>query len=249
MAQKFTVPITVKQLSSAGSDAITIYVDSDAYSRLKVEAGGRLVWGSGSGTADTNLYRDSADVLKTDDTFKAAALFVDNIEIDTTGATSGQVLKFDGTKFAPDADSGTLSIDGLTDVTITSATTGDLLRFNGSVWAEDTLEINDLEDVSTSSPSNGQVLAWNGSAWANATPSAAASVTIGDSAPSSPSSGDLWWESVTARLKIYYTDTDSSQWVDAFTAQISSLGFIGNMDGGTASSTYGGIPSLDGGSA
>ena len=44
MAQKFTVPITVKQLASAGSDAVTVYVDQDTYSRLKVEAGGRLTW-------------------------------------------------------------------------------------------------------------------------------------------------------------------------------------------------------------
>ena len=46
MAQKFTVPITVKQLTSASSDAVTVYVDADTYARLKVEAGGRLVWGS-----------------------------------------------------------------------------------------------------------------------------------------------------------------------------------------------------------
>ena len=67
MAQKFTVPITVKQLTTAGSDAVTVYVDADTYARLKLEAGGRLVWGSGSATGDVTLYRESADVLKTDD--------------------------------------------------------------------------------------------------------------------------------------------------------------------------------------
>ena len=40
-----------------------------------------------------------------------------------------------------------------------------------------------------------------------------ASVTISDTAPAA-SAGDLWWESDTGRLKIYYQDTDSSQWVD-----------------------------------
>ena len=44
-----------------------------------------------------------------------------------------------------------------------------------------------------------------------------ASVTVSDNAPSSPSAGDLWWESDTGRLKIYYNDGTSSQWVDAFT--------------------------------
>jgi hypothetical protein len=42
-----------------------------------------------------------------------------------------------------------------------------------------------------------------------------ANVTISDTAPGSPTAGDLWWESDKGRLKIYYNDTDSSQWVDA----------------------------------
>ena len=99
MAQKFTVPITVKQLASAGSDAVTVYVDQDTYSRLKVEAGGRLTWGSGASAGDVNLYRDGVDVLKTDDTFKTPTLFVDNIEIDPTGAVTNDVLVYNGSKF------------------------------------------------------------------------------------------------------------------------------------------------------
>lgn len=137
MAQKFTVPITVKQLSSTGSDAITLFVNSDTYSRLKLEAGGRIVWGDGSATGDTNLYRDSADTLKTDDTFKAAALFVDGIEIDTTGASSNQVLKYDGTKFAPANESGgggSINLDALTDVVITSPEEFQGLSYDGTSW-------------------------------------------------------------------------------------------------------------------
>ena len=42
-----------------------------------------------------------------------------------------------------------------------------------------------------------------------------ATVTIQDTAPSSPSAGDMWWESDTGELKIYYNDGNSSQWVDA----------------------------------
>jgi len=71
VAQKFTVPITIKELSSAGSDAITILVDEDSFSRLKIEAGGRLTWGTGSVSGDVNLYRDSANTLATDDIFRA----------------------------------------------------------------------------------------------------------------------------------------------------------------------------------
>ena len=45
--------------------------------------------------------------------------------------------------------------------------------------------------------------------------SGGANVTTDDTAPSTPSDGDLWWDSVAGELKIYYQDVDSSQWVDA----------------------------------
>ena len=40
-----------------------------------------------------------------------------------------------------------------------------------------------------------------------------ASVTASDTAPSSPSAGDLWYKSDTNVLYVYYNDGDSSQWV------------------------------------
>jgi len=42
-----------------------------------------------------------------------------------------------------------------------------------------------------------------------------ASVTTDDTPPTSPSDGDLWWDSQNGRLNVYYQDADSSQWVDA----------------------------------
>jgi len=136
VAQKFTVPITVKQLTSAGSDAITVYVDADTYARLKVEAGGRLVWGPGSGAGDVNLYRDGADVLRTDDTFKTPTLFVDSIEIDPTGASAGDVLTFDGTKFSSASAAATViaNIDDLGDVSVTSPEKYQTLVYDGTEW-------------------------------------------------------------------------------------------------------------------
>ena len=42
-----------------------------------------------------------------------------------------------------------------------------------------------------------------------------ASVSIGASSPSDPSSGDLWYSTIYGRTFIYYEDDDSSQWVDS----------------------------------
>ena len=80
---------------------------------------------------------------------------------------------------------------------------------------------NDVDThLNVSGASSGQILSWNGSdyAWvADQTGGggSGATVTTDDSAPSSPSDGDLWWKSDEGRLKVYYQDTDSSQWVDA----------------------------------
>ena len=79
-----------------------------------------------------------------------------------------------------------------------------------------TLSLNGISDVSITSPLNGQVLSYNNGTWSNVTPSSGggASVTISDTPPAA-AAGDLWWESDSGRLKIYYQDVNSSQWIDA----------------------------------
>jgi len=44
--------------------------------------------------------------------------------------------------------------------------------------------------------------------------SSGASVAVSDSPPDSPTANSLWWQSNTGTLKIYYSDGDSSQWVE-----------------------------------
>ena len=39
------------------------------------------------------------------------------------------------------------------------------------------------------------------------------SVSVSDTAPSSPSAGDLWFDSSTAKMYIYYSDANTDQWV------------------------------------
>ena len=50
---------------------------------------------------------------------------------------------------------------------------------------------------------------------ADGTGGGSSTVTISDTAPSTPSAGDMWWDSDEGRLKIRYDDTSSEQWVDA----------------------------------
>ena len=57
-----------------------------------------------------------------------------------------------------------------------------------------------------------------------------ASVTASDTAPTTPSAGDLWFKSDTGALYVYYTDADSSQWV--------GISGPAGADGASASVSY-----------
>jgi hypothetical protein len=108
-------------------------------------------------------------------------LFVDSIEVDTTGATSGQVLKFNGTKFTPAADNvataGSLNITDLADVLVSNISNGEILKWNNSSskWVNSADNagtvinaLGDISDVTITSAATGDLLKWSGSAWVNA---------------------------------------------------------------------------------
>jgi hypothetical protein len=60
------------------------------------------------------------------------SLFVKGVEIDPAGASSNQVLKYNGTKFVPGTASTVGSIDDLSDVAITSPANNEILKYNSS---------------------------------------------------------------------------------------------------------------------
>lgn len=105
-------PLRVISFSTVSDEAISARVNNDEYSRVRIDAGGRLNWSSGSATFDTNLFRDSANMLQTDDAFKAALGIV---TLTTAGAPTAAL---------PD---GAIAID----------TTNDIFYFrSNSSWQE-----------------------------------------------------------------------------------------------------------------
>ena len=68
-------------------------------------------------------------------------------------------------------DNVALSLDDITDVTITSAGAGQFLKWNGTAWVNDTIPtintLDDVGDVTITSASADQILKWNGTAWVN----------------------------------------------------------------------------------
>ena len=107
-------------------------------------------------------------------------LFVDSIEVDTTGATTGQVLKFNGTKFIPAADNvataGSLNITDLADVLVSNVSNGEILKWSNSSskWVNSADNagtvinaLDDIGDVTITTAATGDLLKWSGSAWIN----------------------------------------------------------------------------------
>ena len=108
----FLDKIKARKFATAASSAVEVGVTAEDEPRLKVDAGGKLTFGSGSAAGDTTLYRSAADTLKTDDVFQAASGVV---TLTTAGAPSTSI------------PNGALAVD----------TTNDALYFrSNSTWNE-----------------------------------------------------------------------------------------------------------------
>lgn len=117
------------------------------------------------------------------------------------------------------------SIEDLSDVNTMTPTDGQVLTWDNanSRWDAVSPSGGSYNDASvdthlnTSTAATNEVLSWNGTDydWVAQSGGGGASVTTADTAPSSPSDGDLWYDTTTLRLYVYYNDGSSSQWVKA----------------------------------
>jgi hypothetical protein len=68
-------------------------------------------------------------------------------------------------------------------------------------------------------PSGGPTYRWDGTVWSQiAQPFQGAFPS--DTAPTNPVHGQLWWETDTGLLYVYYTDANSSQWVEVVSSSM-----------------------------
>ena len=90
---------------------------------------------------------------------------------------------------------------------------------------------------------SGQTWIWNGVAWdlliGGSTTGGGTSLDVSDTAPSDPSPGSLWFNSLDGNLYVYYEDDDSAQWIQPASSPYglgSSSGGGTTFTGGTVSS-------------
>lgn len=83
--------------TASGDTAIDFRVSGDAVFRYSVDVDGKTWWGPGGAVAmDTNLYRSTTDVLKTDDSFHANALKIaGSALIGSLGSPTGYQLRIE----------------------------------------------------------------------------------------------------------------------------------------------------------
>lgn len=86
-----TTASLVVQSQTSASRALQAGLQSDTVNRFSLETSGKLEWGDGATTRDTNLYRSSANTLKTDDSFSAVSY-----SVGATPGVSGTFTSNDG---------------------------------------------------------------------------------------------------------------------------------------------------------
>ena len=110
------------------------------------------------------------------------------------------------------------------------------IGYTGSAGASATLP--------TQTGNSGKYLTTDGSAasWA-----AVPATVISSTAPSQPIAGTKWLNTSTGYEYTYYVDVDSSQWIEVAQPSDNLYMILGNLDGGTPTSNYGGTTAIIGG--
>lgn len=159
--------------------------------------------------------------------------------ISSVGPTSGQALVFDGTDWTPTDVQTTAPPPAAVGPTPPAGpgegdlwfntTTGILNVWNGSAWVPTYVDSDPFLPLAggtltgplvlsgdAAAPLNPVTLQQMDAALASLPPSGA---VVSDTAPANPTDGDLWWDTVSGQLFIWYVDANSSQWVVANVAQ------------------------------
>ena len=130
--------------TATGSNVLQTFVTTDSNNRFKLEQNGVMSWGSGSAAVDTNLYRNAASELKTDDDFTSTgvitgAAVASNGSVTAAGAMTATNISLSGANGlrhdTPATTSGTGQIAGEAMWVLVSGTQYQLRRSTGTSWA------------------------------------------------------------------------------------------------------------------
>tara|TARA_Y100000758_G_scaffold97981_1_gene67798 strand:+ start:115 stop:561 length:447 start_codon:yes stop_codon:yes gene_type:complete len=145
VAQKFKTGISVDELASVSSQAVGVRVDGDSEPRVKIDAGGKITWSSGDATGDVNLYRSSANTLKTDDALDASTAGVVNLVTsgEPSGAAADGTIAIDTTNnkfyFRSDSAWQEIALDTLSSTAADGGSSASWVRFHINADGQDSV--------------------------------------------------------------------------------------------------------------
>lgn len=124
-----TSPILQLLAQAAAANSFGIEVTGDGFNRFRVDANGKITWGPGNLTQDTNLYRGAANLLQTDDplALKNASAPGGAAGVSELYAVNGQLLTVNpqglaqNVQTANQAAGNTNTVTGITFANLTSA--------------------------------------------------------------------------------------------------------------------------------
>ncbi len=143
MAQKFKTGISVDELAAVSSQAVGVRVTGDSEPRVKIDAGGKITWSSGSAAGDVTLYRSAANTLKTDDAVDASTAGVVNLVTDgePTGAAANGTIAIDTTNnkfyFRSSSEWQEIALDTLSGTAADGGSSASWVRFHINADGQD----------------------------------------------------------------------------------------------------------------
>lgn len=131
-------------------------------------------------------------------------------DVDAAGATSGQFFKRVGLLWVP----ATPVIADVSGLTTALGQKADLLGNSIIVPSgpESGRPVTPIAKVIRYNETNGSFEGWDGSKWGKI----GGGATVSETAPATPVNGDLWLQTSSLTLFLFYHDGDSGQWVSLF---------------------------------
>ena len=151
--------------------------------------------------------------------------FPDSPSNGDTTTLNGVSYTYDSTKTVWVSTTGPITTVAVSDTAPTTPTDGDMW-FNSS----DLKLYIRYNDGATSQ--------WIIAAPAGSAAAAGPGVTVSDTAPASPSDGDMWYNSLSLKMFVYYNDGTSSQWVPASPQQAGVAGADGAAGADGSATSY-----------
>jgi hypothetical protein len=136
--------------------------------------------------------------------------------ITVSHASSGQIA----IRIVP----GNFHLEWLHDVALDAPTEGQVLQYDGTDWVN-----ADIDALPSQTGNSGKYLTTDGAAASWGVLDIPPGTTVSDTAPASPDEGQMWWNSTSGVLYIYY----DAFWVEAVTGVVGPQGAAATIVAGT----------------